>query len=247
MASKDCDPDLEFWLLQADSTMGHRGTLAAVQNALESGGVGGGNLGEDGLYVHPYTDLQLGTGKCIGRGDIERARWLARAWFACSERTRLLLQLAHLAPPSELRSDSGYGARDRWVKGSDHREGQHRPIRTGVDAELGNPVDVSASGVVFGNAAVAIFLTPDTEQGKLLLACCEPNPVHGSGKLRGKINRDEQARRRKLVKDAKRRAQEALAPAWNEWFESKENADPMRLDRQRRAVLPATFGLEAGE
>lgn len=241
--STDSDADLEWLLLQGGSAMRERGTLAGVINALECGGPSeGGNLGEDGTYIHPFTDQQLGMGRCV-HGDIERHRWLSAAWFACSEATRKLLLLAHQAPPGEFRSDDGYGATDRYVKGSDHREGRHGQTRTGVDAQLGMPVDTSKSGMRFGIAAVAIALSPDPS--KLLMACYEPEPLHKSGKHVGTINRDESDRRRKLIKEAKRRAVEALEPAWAEWFESKAGADPMRLLRQRRAILPAVRSAEA--
>lgn len=238
------DPDLEFLLMCGASTMGERGTLGGIVSVLEAGGATVGKLDSAGSYIHPYTDIQLGTGG-LG-GDIERVRWLSTAWFACSEGNRKLLLLAHQAPSGEFRSDSGYGAKDRWVKGSDHREGQHGQFRTGVDAHLGQPVvSTDEAGVRFGIAALAVRLAPDP--AKLLLACYEPEPLHKAGKRAGTVNREEADRRRKLIREAKRRAEEAVAPAWAEWLESKAAADPVRRDRDRRAVLPAALAAEAAE
>ena len=236
------DPDLEFLLMCGASTMGERGTLGGIVSVLEAGGATVGKLDMAGSYIHPYTDLQLGTGG-LG-GDIERVRWLSVAWFACSVESRGLLLLAHQAPSGEFRSDSGFGARDRWVKGSDHREGQHGQTRTGIDAHLGQPVVAAGeTGVRFGIAALAVKLAPDP--GSLLLACYDPEPLHRSGKRAGTVNREESERRRKLIREARKRADAALEPAWAEWHESKAAADPVRRDRDRRAVLPALAAVAA--
>lgn len=220
----DSDFDLEWFLLQGAVAMRERGTIAGVINQLECGGPSeGGNLDATGAYVHPFTDQQLGTGRCI-MGDIERHRWLSAAWFGCSEQTRKLLQLRHTAPRAASRSDSGYGARDRWVEGSDHREGADGLTRTGTDSHL---------GVLAG---LAIQLAPEPD--KLLVACFQPEPLHRSGKRVGTVNREEADRRRKLIRDAKARADAAMQPAWAEWFESKAGADPMRRNSERRSPLP---------
>lgn len=230
-ALTDQDPDLEWYLIDGPVVMRERGTIAGVLNQLECGGrIEGGNLDAAGSYIHPFTDLQLGTGKCL-TGEIEKFRWLDRAWGACSQASRNLLRLRHTSPPAAARSDTGYGAKDRWVKGSDHREGQHGNHRTGTDGQLGVAVGSDALGVTYGLAAVAIQLSPNPAE--LLIACHTPEPLHGPGKRAGTINREEANRRKKLIRDAKSRAQEQLAPAWAEWFESKEGADPMRTNIQR--------------
>lgn len=240
---KTQDADLEWFILQGDATMGARSTLASTVNQLECGGPSeGARLGEDGAYIHPFTDQQLGTGRCT-RGDVERHRWLSRAWFVCSEQARGLLLLAHRAPPGEYRSDSGYGAADRYVKGSDRREGRHGQKRTGVDAQLGFPVDTEKSGMQFGIAALAIALSPDP--GKLLVACHDPAPLHKAGRFVGKVNHEEAARRRQVIREAKRRAEEAVEPAWAEWWAAKAAADPMRFTRDRRSHLPEYLPAEA--
>lgn len=222
MSQATSDVDLEFWLLQADSVMGARSTLAGTINQLEAGGAGGGgNLGEDGMYVHPYTDLQLGTGRCV-RGDVERCRWLGQAWFACSETTRGLLMLRHMAPRALFRSDEGYGARDRHVEGSDGKAGRHGATRTGVESQLGELATVAFE--VYENPA------------ELLQAC---HGYSGDAGKPGSTVTGKQAGYGRTIRRARRVAEKALEPAWAEWFESKENADPMRLPRERRSILPA--------
>jgi hypothetical protein len=110
------------------------------------------------------------------------------------------------------------------VEGSDHREGELGLTRTGTDSHLG----------VLASLAIQLAPHPD----KLLIACHDPNPLHRGGKRDGTINRDEAARRGKIIREAKRLAEEAMAPAWTEWFESKRGADPARRNSERRAVLP---------
>jgi hypothetical protein len=218
----DSDVDLEWLLLQGDAVMGARSTLAGTVNQLESGGGagGGGNLGEDGLYIHPYTDLQLGTGRCV-RGDVERHRWLSTAWFACSVQTRGLLILRHLAPRAMFRSDEGYGARDRHVEGSDGKAGRHGATRTGVEPQLGE----------LANVALTVYENP----AELLQAChgYSGDAAKPSATVTGK-----QAGYGRTIRRARRVAEKALEPAWAEWFESKAAADPMRLPRERRSVQP---------
>lgn len=232
-AVADQDLDLEEYLLHSGVVHRERGTLGGIMSVLECGGPAeGGNLDTAGAYVHPFTDRQLGTGKVIV-GDIERHRWLAAAWFGCSEGSRHLLQLRHTAPRAEARSDAGYGARDRYVEGSDHREGELGLTRTGTDTYLG------------ALAALALQLSPHPD--KLLIACHDPNPLHRGGKRDGTINRDESARRGKIIREAKRLAEEAMAPAWAEWFESKAGADPARRNSERRAALPAHVAAVAAE
>lgn len=216
------DIDLEWLLLQGAVAMRERGTIAGVINALECGGPAeGGSLDAAGSYIHPFTDQQLGTGRCV-RGDIERHRWLSAAWFGCSERARGLLLLRHLAPRAAFRSDEGYGATDRHVEGSEARAGRHVATRTGVEPQLGD----------LANVALQVYESP----GELLVACHEYSGDAGkpSTTVTGK-----QAGYGRTIRRARRVAEAAIAPAWREWFESKAGADPMRPTRERRSVLPA--------
>lgn len=214
----DQDSDLEWFIHEGASAMRETGTLAATVNQLESGGHGGGKLDAAGSYIHPLTDQQLGTGRCL-LGDVERHRWLSRAWFACSEEARGKLLLRHQAPRGAFRSDSGYAATDRYVEGSDHREGRLGLRRTGVETHL---------GVL---AALALQLAHDPKA--LLEACHDPDPLHSTGKHSGKINREESKRRRRLIRDAKEGAEAAMLPAWEEWHGAKTAADPMRSNLAR--------------
>lgn len=230
MATKitEGDDDLSRWLLEGGAIMRERGTLASTINALECGGPGeGGSLGEDGSYIHPFTDQQLGTGRCV-RGDIEWHRWMTRAWFACTETARGLLVLRHLAPRAAFRSDEGFGARDRFVEGSDGKSGSHGPTRTGIEAQLGELASV----------AIAVAENP----GELLIACHE---YSGNASKPDTTVTGKQAGYGRTIRRARRAAETALVPAWAEWRAAKEAADPMRLTRERRAVLPEYVPAEA--
>ena len=121
-----------------------------------------------------------------------------------------------------FRSDEGFGARDRHVDGSDGKAGRHGAHRTGVEAQLGE----------LANVAMTVYENP----AELLQAC------HGYSGDAAKPNATvtgKQAGYGRTIRRARRVAEAALQPAWAEWFESKENADPMRLPRERRAILPA--------
>lgn len=219
--SQDFDDDLEWLLLSGAVAMRERGTIAGVINALECGGPSeGGSLDESGAYIHPFTDQQLGTGRCV-KGEIEKFRWLMSAWLACSENTRGKLMLRHMAPRAAFRSDEGFGAKDRYVEGSDGKCGTHKPTRTGVESHLAELAAV----------ALAVYDKP----AELLLAC--HNHTGDASKV-GPTSSGKQAGYGRTIRRARKVAEEALAPCWAEWFESKARADPMRLPRERRAVLP---------
>lgn len=252
----DQDPDLEFWLTQADAVLGARGTLASTINQLECGGPGGSsNLGEDGLFVHPYTDSQLGMGRCV-RGDVERCRWLGRAWFACSVETRSLLLARHLAPRAMFRSDEGFGAKDRHVEGSDGHAGRHGATRTGVESQLGDLANVALA--VYGKKSEAeiealsgdlelLAKARDEEEraiAELMIAC---HGYNGDADKPSPTATGKQAAWGRTIRRARRAAEKALAPAWAEWFRAKEAADPMRPNRERRAILPEYRSAEAAE
>jgi hypothetical protein len=226
------DGDLEWLLMCGAAAMGERGTTGGVINAIESGGGGSGRLGEDGSYIHAYTDQQLGTGS-FGAGDIERHRWLLGAWSALPNRTRAILQRCYLAPRSDQRSDSGYGAQDRWIKEEDFRSGSHAQNRTNIEAQLGE------------YARLAADLCPNPAY--LAVACFEPQPLHGSGLRQGQVNREETKRRRQAIRQALKLAQDAAASAHREWSVAKGAAAPMRATRDRRAALPAHVAAEAAE
>ncbi len=216
----DKDPDLA-WLIECSaSAMGAKGTLAGVVAQCERGSVGGtSGLDDSGAFVHKFTDEQLGLGSHVF-GSVERHRWLWAAWVKCSVRTRNVLLTDYEPIRSELRSDSGFGSRDRWVEGSDQPHGQHGQIRTGVEAKLGE------------HANLAFALSRDPV--KLLVACREPEPIR-----KGKVNLEEAKRRRRIVAEAVKHAREESETAHREWAGHKEAAAPMRKTNQRRKVLPA--------
>ena len=221
------DPDLEFLLMCSASTMGERGTTGGVVSVLEAGGATVGRLDEAGSYIHPFTDLQLGTGG--HGGDIERVRWLMRAWSPLTAEDQSTLALHLRAAPASFRSDHGFGARDRYLDGSEGKEGTHGQHRSGVEAQLGEFV------------GLAFALTPDP--AFLALACHDPNPTDE----KGNVDAGEAKRRRTAIKDALRAAKARFGPAHERWLASKVAADPMRRTRERRAILPALAPAEATE
>lgn len=226
------DGDLEWFLMCGAAAMGEKGTLGGVVNAIESGGGGSGRLGEDGSYIHTFTDQQLGMG-IYGAGDVERFRWLSEAWRMLERRTRNILAVCYLPARAEQRSDAGYGARDRWVKEAEKGVGRHGQHRTNIEAALGE----------FASLAFALTTNPTY----LALACFEPSPLHRTGKRAGQVNREESDRRRKARKDALKSARDASVEAHREWSDVKGRAAPMRHNRDRRACLPAHQPAEAAE
>lgn len=223
------DGDLEWLLMCGASAMGERGTLAGTINAIESGGGGSGRLGEDGSYIHTYTDQQLGLGSFSG--DVERHRWLMEAWRMLEQRTRNVLAACYVAPRADLRSDAGYGAEDRWVKEAEKASGEHGQHRTNIEATLGE------------YASIAFTVT--TNPTFLALCCFEPQPLHRIGVRKGQVHREEATRRRKFVKEALKAARLASVEAHREWAEMKARAHPMRRNSDRRAMLPEYVPAEA--
>ena len=221
------DPDLEFLLMCSASTMGERGTLGGVVSVLEAGGATVGRLDEAGAYIHAFTDQQLGTGG--HGGDIERVRWLMRAWSTLAADDQNTLAHHLRAAPASFRSDHGFGAADRYLDGAEGKEGQHGQHRSGVEAQLGEYV------------GLAFALAPDP--GLLALACHDPNPTDGEGH----VDASEAKRRREAIKGALKAARALFGPAHERWLTAKNAADPMRRTRERRAILPALSPAEATE
>jgi hypothetical protein len=211
------DPDLEWLLTCGDAALGARGTLAGTIAALERGGGStGSTLDESGCFIHPYTDAHVGLGGHVF-GDVEKHRWLINAWRKCDRQTQAALAVRYNAPRAAYRSDEGYGARDRYVEGSDGQPGHEWQRRTGVEAQLGEL------------AGLALALCEDA--GRLLVACQDPN-------RRGQ---------RKVIVAALRVAKDADERAHAAWFEAKGNVRGMRKRNERRKVLPAHVPGEAAE
>ncbi len=219
MLRSDFDEDLAWLLTCGGSVMGERGTLGGIVSALEHGGHPGGVPNTD-----IYTDQQIGWGGAV-YGDVEKHRWLTAAWLALSLPTRNVLLARYTAPRAKYRGDAGYGARDRYVEGSDRSDTTGKGTRTGTALLLGDL------------AGLAFALTDKPEQ--LFLACVEPSPLKLDKQGNATINRDLEKARRQLRGKALKAAEAASASAHTEWRESKEGADPMRKRSERRAVLPA--------
>lgn len=222
------DADLEWLLACGSSTMGERGTLGGIIGVLEAGGATSGRLDDAGSYVHPYTDLQLGTGGYDG--DVERHRWLSRAWQALPPETRSLLMLCYQAPRAQQRSDDGFGALDRYVDGSDAKAGRHAQHRTGVESQLGE----------LAALALAVYELP----GELLQAC---HAYSGDASKRDRQATGKQAQHGRTIRRARRAAERVSAEAHAAWQTAKRAADPMRATRERRAVLEPYSPAEAAE
>jgi hypothetical protein len=220
-SAADFDDDLAWFLTCGDAAMGKRGTLGGIVSALEHGGHPGGVPNTD-----LYTDQQVGWGKSV-YGDVEKHRWLERAWLALSDESKATLAARYTAPRARFRGDEGYGARDRYVEGSDHSVTTGRGTRAGT--------------ILLGDlAGLAFALTDKPEQ--LFLACVEPSPIKLDAKGNATINRELEKGRRQLRNKTLKAAETASAVAHAEWAESKAGADPMRRRAERRAVLVSTFG-----
>ncbi len=221
---KDFDEDLAWFLTCGDAAMGKRGTLGGIVSALEHGGHPGGVPNTD-----LYNEQQLGWGKFM-YGEVERHRWLERAWGALSETTRDVLMARYTAPRARFRGDEGYGARDRYVEGSDHSVTTGRGTRAGT--------------LLLGDlAGLAFAMTDKPEQ--LFLACIEPSPLKLDKLGNATINRELEKVRRQLRNRTLKVAEAASATAHAEWAESKEGADPMRRRSERRSSLAPFVPSEA--
>ncbi len=126
VVTTDHDEDLMWFLTCGGSAMGERGTLGGIVAALEHGGQAGGVPNTD-----LYSDQQVGWGKSV-YGDVEKHRWLSAAWLALSAVSQGVLLARYTAPRAQYRGDDGYGAKDRYVEGSDHSVTTGRGTRTGT-------------------------------------------------------------------------------------------------------------------
>ncbi len=205
------DADAEWLVLGGDSAMGARGTLAGTIAQLEHGGPFTGVPNTD-----LYSDQQVGWGKTVV-GLVERHRWLTAARELCSRECWVDIVLRYTAPPANLRSDEGFGARDACPSVEEIEKlgtiETQKPTafhtRRGTEAQLG----------VFAPLALRHCADP----GKLMLACLDPQ--------KGKHGR--------VIAAALKKAHEVSAARHNEWRAAKELASKPRRDRERRAILPA--------
>jgi hypothetical protein len=135
--------ELDWWLNCRDAACGYRSSFAAQVAAIERGNATSSSaIGDDGLYVQPYHDGQVGIGPvreaafAIDRKMVRRWRWLA-------QQTRDVL-FAHYtgACPVEVKGRLG---RSRWA--------------LGIEARLGRL------------AGVAVLLSRGEKLAKVLAAC----------------------------------------------------------------------------
>lgn len=225
------DEDLAWFLECSGSAMGERGTLGGIVSALEHGGHAGGVPNTD-----LYTDAQIGWGRNVF-GDVERHRWLLTAWNALTPETQGVLLARYMPPMAKFRTDEGYGAREKFVKGSppagekpEQPVGKRgKPIREKqylarlarwqrTSARISRAAQRTGVESVLGDwASLAFALSPSPE--KLFVACRDPK----------RANSDVRDAAMKLAKEASEKAHA-------EWAESKAGADPMRTRLQRVAV-----------
>lgn len=260
VTAEPLDEDLRWLLLCGDSTMGARGTLAGVISQIERGSAGGtGNLDESGAYSHPFTDQQLALGSKTGIGDIERHRWLTAAWRMVQPWGQSVLIRRHHAAPAAFRSDSGFGARDKYIKVIDGASAAVAARTTSGQVDGAGAIEreraaaerrsreASHTGVegFLGELAGLCFALCD-DPARLLLACQEPEPqLHkkdGSAQVNKDgtvlINRSLQAERRKLRAEMLKLARSADSEAHQLWAEAKDRAAGARSLTERVGVRP---------
>lgn len=258
LVAEPLDIDLQWLLHDGDSVMGARGTLAGVISQIERGSVGGtGNLDEAGCYSHPYTDLHLALGSTAGIGAVERHRWLSAAWRQLSPEMQMVLVIRHSAPRAECRSDSGYGAKDKYIKVADGasaavaartatgqigNEGAIEHNQANAERRSREARNTGVEGFLGDFAALCFELCADV--GKLLLACAEPKPnLHrkdGTVAMNKDgsplINRSLEAERRQLRAAVLKLARAADAAAHRAWAACKIAAKSVRTVLERSGV-----------
>lgn len=226
-AATDFDEHLSWFLTCMGAAMGERGTLGGIVSALEHGGHPGGVPNTD-----LYTDQQVGWGSSV-YGDVEMHRWLTAAWRLLPPGRQVRLVARYAAPRARFRGDEGYGAKDRYVEGSDHSVTTGKGTRTGTALLLGDL------------AGLAFAMAEDPEA--LFLACAEPSPLKLDKAGKSVIDRELEKGRRKLRRKALKAAAETSAADHAAWLEAKESVAPMRRRRERRAVSAPHKPSEASE
>jgi hypothetical protein len=205
------DADAEWLVLGGDSAMGERGTLGGTIAVLEHGGQFTGVPNTD-----LYTDQQIGWGRTLV-GLVERHRWLSEARRLCTPECWADLVLRYTAPPANLRSDEGFGARQSCPSAEDiEKYGAVEPqrptafhTRRGTEAQLG----------VFA----ALALRHCADPGKLMIACLDP----------------QKGRHSRVISAAFEKAKSISSTRHTEWRAAKELASRPRRASERRSILPA--------
>jgi len=209
--------DLEWFLVAGSSAMRERGTLGAVVNVLELGGVDRGGVPNTDLY----SDAQVGFGKHVV-GEIERYRWLAGLWHQLPRETQGTLLACYVAPRAEFRADAGFGARDASPRVEETKRGGVRAPAYGRHGESGPPGATEA----FGELAGLVFWS-------------SPHPERITAALWALRERDKSGRHaaaRKLLKGELSAARAAATEAHAVWREKKTGRP--RKPRERVARAP---------
>lgn len=112
--------ELDWWLNCRDAACGVQSSFASQVAAIERGGAGGGGvLGEDGSYVHPYNDQQASFRgqRAFAMDRRMRVRWTA---LSASDRGFLFVHYTGAFPSGA----NGQQGRQRWPKGVEARLGE---------------------------------------------------------------------------------------------------------------------------
>lgn len=215
--SETFDEDLEWFLVAGSSAMRERGTLGAVINVLELGGVDRGGVPNTDLY----SDAQVGFGKHVV-GEIERYRWLSWLWLALDRKTQAVLLACYVAPRAEFRADAGFGARDTSPRVEETKRGGVQSNAYGRHGESGPP----GASEAFGELAGLVFWSAE-------------RPERITAALWALRERDKGGRHadaRRLLKAELKAAREAATEAHKVWRENKTGRP--RKPRERVARAP---------
>lgn len=218
------DSDLEWFLVAGASAMRERGTLGAVVNVLELGGVDRGGVPNTDLY----SDAQVGFGKHVV-GEIERYRWLSWLWLGLDRKTQATLLACYVAPRAEFREDAGFGARDASQATRDAPLRAKGTKLTGpLPSAIGRHGQSGPPGAeqAFGELAGLVFWSSS-------------NPERITAALWALHERDKSGRHadaRRLLKAELKAAREAATEAHAVWRERKTGRP--RKPRERVARAP---------
>jgi hypothetical protein len=116
-------PELDWYLNCRDAACGVQSSFSSQIAAIERGGAGGGGaLGEDGSFVHPYNDQQVSNVKYGARAFAMdrrmRVRWAA---LAINWKSALFVHYTGAFPSG---GNGGQQGRQRWPKGVEARLGE---------------------------------------------------------------------------------------------------------------------------
>jgi len=113
--------EIDWYLNCRDAACGVASSFASQIAAIERGGAGGtGSVGDDGNYIHPYNDTQVGMRN--GQRAFAMDRRMRIRWMALDSESKAILYVHYTgAFPS---GGKGQGGRQRWPKGVEARLGE---------------------------------------------------------------------------------------------------------------------------